>query len=111
MDKLEQYRKHIKQLLSDYAGYFKVTEDMETEIVFDTDRDRYLVVHIGWENHKFVYGCVLHLDIKNDKIWIQYDGTEIGFANELVRLGVPKTDIVLAYHSPRMRQYNDFAVR
>ena len=33
MDKLEQYRQHIKQLLSDYAGYFKVTEDMETEIV------------------------------------------------------------------------------
>ncbi|WP_324704920.1 element excision factor XisI family protein [Lyngbya sp. CCY1209] len=39
------------------------------------------------------------------------DGTEIGFANELVRIGLPKTHILLAYHSPGMRQYNDFAVR
>jgi len=111
MDKLERYRQYIQQLLTDYADGWPADEDMETEIVFDTDRDRYLVVHTGWENNKFVYGCVLHFDIKNDKIWIQYDGTEIGFANELVRLGVPKTDIVLAYHSPWMRQYNDFAVR
>ncbi|NEO03045.1 MAG: XisI protein, partial [Moorea sp. SIO3I7] len=37
-------------------------------------------------------------------------GTEIGFANELVKLGVPKTDIVLAFQEPAVRQYTDFAV-
>lgn len=41
---------------------------------------------------------------------IQYDGTEIGFADELVKLGVPREDIVLAYHSPFMRQFDGFAV-
>jgi hypothetical protein len=28
----------------------------------------------------------------------------------LVKLGVPKEDIVLAYHAPFMRQYDGFAV-
>lgn len=56
------------------------------------------------------YGCVLHLDIKNSKIWIQYNGTEIDVAQKLVNLGVPKSDIVLGFHAPHRRQFTDYAV-
>lgn len=31
-------------------------------------------------------------------------------ADELVREGVPKQDIVIAYHAPHVRQYTEFAV-
>jgi hypothetical protein len=54
-------------------------------------------------------GCVLHFDIKSGKIWIQHDGTEDSIADELVALGVPKNDIVLAYHAPYNRQFTEFA--
>jgi len=30
----------------------------------------------------------LHIDIIDQKIWIQQDGTETGIANELVNLGI-----------------------
>ncbi len=53
----------------------------------------------------------MHLDIKDGKIWIQYDGTEIGVADELVKLGIPKEDIVLAFHEPLLRQYTGFAIK
>jgi hypothetical protein len=53
---------------------------------------------------------VLHLDIKEGKIWIQHDGTEIRSANELVNVGVPKEDIVLAFHEPKVWQFPGFAV-
>jgi len=46
----------------------------------------------------------------NDKIWIQQDGTEVGIANQLVDLGVPKQDIVLGFDPPNLRKYTDFAV-
>ncbi|MFN6539298.1 MAG: element excision factor XisI family protein [Nostoc sp. EkiNYC01] len=52
----------------------------------------------------------MHLDIKNEKIWIQHDGTEGGIADELTNRGVPKQDIVLAFHSPFKRQFTEFAV-
>ena len=52
----------------------------------------------------------MHLDIKDNKIWIQQDGTEIGVANELVALGVPKEDIVLAYMPEYKRPYAEYAV-
>jgi XisI protein len=67
-------------------------------------------MYVGWKNRRRQHGCLLHLDIKNDKIWIQHDGTEIGIANELVKLGVSKEDIVLAFHEPLVRQYTGFAV-
>jgi hypothetical protein len=57
-----------------------------------------------------VYGVLIQIDIKGEKSWIQYDGTEVGVANELVDRGIGKEDIVLAYHSRFIRQYDGFAV-
>jgi len=111
MDKLTLYREYIQELLSEYADTSPRGKDFETEVVFDVPKDRYLVVHAGWQNRRAMYGCILHVDLKSDgKIWMHYSGTEVGIANELVRLGVPSSDIVLAFHEPLMRPYTDFAV-
>lgn len=53
---------------------------------------------------------LIQIDIKGQTIWIQYDGTEIGVANELIERGIPKANIVLGYRSPFVRQYDGFAV-
>jgi hypothetical protein len=110
MAKLEEYRRYIQQLLKERSSYKSLWEEIESETIFDTEHDHYQLVHVGWHDNRRVYGCVLHLDIKDGKIWIQHDGTEIGIANQLVELGVPKSDIVLAFHSPFKRQFTEFAV-
>lgn len=110
MGSVEQYRQLIQELLEDYSTIDFNNPDLETEIIFDVERDRYQVVHVGWSHKRRVYGCVLHLDIKDGKIWIQHDGTEGGIASELVKRGVPKQDIVLGFHSPFKRQFTDFAI-
>jgi len=46
----------------------------------------------------------------DNKIWIQQDGTELGIANELVELGVPKQDLILGFAPPNMRPLSDFAI-
>lgn len=41
------------------------------------------VVYVGWKRNGIRdYGYLLHLDIKDGKIWIQYDGTEDRIAND-----------------------------
>ncbi len=67
-------------------------------------------MNVGWDGHRRVYGCVLHLDIKNRKIWIQQNMTEMRVAQELVDLGVAKEDIVLSFQVPEMREYTGYAV-
>jgi len=109
MEKLD-YRELIKKVLDKYISYQVKDDSIEKQLIFDTERDRYLIVYVGWEDEKQIYGCPIHIDIKEEKIWIERDFTEAGVANELVELGVPKTDIVLAFRSPFVRQFTGFAV-
>jgi hypothetical protein len=112
MESVEKYRQYIQQLLSDRAARsMKSNSQVEAQTVFDRDHDHYQLVYVGWRrNGDRDFGCLLHLDIKDGKIWVQYDGTEGGIANELVELGVPREDIVLGYQPPSVRQFTEFAV-
>jgi XisI protein len=110
MDKVNQYRQTIQEILLQHSELKPAYGEVEMEILFDRERDRYQVLRTGWQQKKRVYGVLIHIDLKGEKIWIQYDGTEIGVANELTERSIPAMDIVLAYHSPFMRQYGVFAV-
>ena len=57
---------------------------------FDTQRDRYQIVYVGWEGNNWTHSCIIHIDIKGEKIWLQWNGTEDDIAADLVDLGVPR---------------------
>lgn len=106
---IERYREIIESIIEKHSSCGSDDREVETEIAFDIKRDRYLMFHVGWRGERRVYGCVIHIDIKEGKIWIQRDGTEVGIANELIEAGVPKSDIVLGYRSPYMRKFTGLA--
>lgn len=110
MGKIQQYREVIQNVIKHHAHYVPAYGDVDLQTIFDTERDHYQLVHAGWHKQRRKYGCLIHMDIKDEKIWIQYDGTEIGVANELVAHGVPKEDIVLAYQPEYKRPFIEFAV-
>lgn len=110
MDKMTQYREIVQLVLQAHGQIKPVYGDIEMGVLFDKEQDRYQVIRTGWLRNRRVYGALVHIDIKDEKIWIQYDGTEVGVANELVERGIPKEETVLAYHSPFMRQHGEFAV-
>lgn len=110
MATVDDYRQYIKNIITEYSQYKPSYGDVELQIVFDEERDHYHLMTVGWNKERRIRGSILHIDIKDNKIWIQHDGTEEGIATELLNLGVPKTDIVLAFHSPSRRKFMDFAV-
>jgi hypothetical protein len=65
---------------------------------------------VGWDDGQRLYGCLIHVDIKDEKICIQYDGTEYSIAQELIDLGVSPQSIVVAYQAPSARKFTEFAV-
>ncbi len=109
MDKIELYRHVIQSFLTAYASIPIANGSIDCYTVFDTKQDRYLVMNIGWDGDRRVYGSVLHLDIREGKIWIEQNMTEVRIAQELVDRGVAKENIVLGFHPPEMRQYTDYA--
>jgi hypothetical protein len=110
MDKIEHYRKTIREIIQSYAQYKPARGDVQIEVVFDEANDHYELMYSGWNGPYRIHGPVLHLDIRNDKIWIQHDGTEDGVANDLVKAGIPRDQIVLAFKAPDLRRHTDFAV-
>ena len=110
MAKLDEYRQKIQDLLTELASYGSANGQVESQLVFDVVRDHYQLVHVGWRNHHRIYGCVVHLDIKDGKIWVQHNGTEFDISLRLAEMGIPKQSIVNGFHSSYMRQFTDFAV-
>jgi hypothetical protein len=110
MDRIERYREAVIRLVQEYASFRPANGQIETEAVIDRDRDHYEVMHIGWDGVRRVHGCVIHIDIRDGKVWVQYDGTTRPVAEELVTAGVPREDIVLGFHPPDVRRHTEFAV-
>jgi len=110
MDTLDTYRQIIYNVLSEYVRLQYAYGEIQNETIFDRQADRYLVMSVGWQRVKRIHGCLIHIDIINDKVWIQRDGTEDGIADKLVAAGIPKEKIVLGFHTPDARQHTEFAV-
>jgi len=110
MDKLTRYRQLVQQILQEYSEQKPASGNIEVETIFDIQRDHYQIVHVGWERQDWVHSCIIHIDIKGGKIWLQWNGTEDDIAANMVTAGVPKEDIVLGFQSPFMRQFTEYAV-
>src|SRR4051794_18999480 len=103
MDKLVTYRQYILDILKEYSAYKPSYGDIDVEQIVDPVGDHYQLMSVGWNKQQRIHGCLLHIDIRNGKIWIQHDGTEEGIADRLVEMGVAKHDIVLGFQSPYKR--------
>src|SRR5262245_25231746 len=110
MDNLNHYRHILRELIQRYAQYQPACGEVQIEVIFDETNDHYELMYAGWNGPYRIRGSVLHIDIRQEKVWIQYDGTEDGIAEELVKAGIPHDRIVLAFKPPDIRAHTDFAV-
>jgi hypothetical protein len=108
MDRLNHYRQCIRKFLTGYTQYGKES-GIETQLIFDSEHDHYLLLRAGWDNEQRVHYCVFHFDIKGDKIWLQENNTDIEVDKDLEEMGISKKEIVVGFHHPSMREYSDFA--
>ncbi len=108
MDKIAKYREYIKTLLTNYAKDDPSDKEIEIQLIFDTERDHYQWMNVGWQHLDRIYRCVIHFDIKDGKIWLQQNLTDRNPAEDLCQMGVPKEDIVLGLQAPYKRQYTGY---
>lgn len=110
MDDLEQYRLIIRNIIEKYAQYKPSVGDIEVELIFNEENDHYELMHTGWTGTYRVHGSVIHIDIRDGKVWLEHDGTDANIAEQLVQAGIPRDQIVLGYKSSDMRVHSNFAV-
>ena len=114
MDKLTRYRGAVKKCLLDwyeYLGRATPKYGSEVDCLIDDTRDNYMLAYSGWYENKRQRKDFIYLRIRDGKIWIENDESDDPVAEELLRLGVPMEDIVLAFCPPETRYESGFGVR
>lgn len=106
MDKVLAYKGIIRAYVEEIYRMAPSSEEVETQLIIDDERGHYLLYSVGWEGHHWVYGSFVHLDVKpTGRVWLQHDGTDLGVAEELVRRGIPKDEIVIGFQKPSVRPH------
>ncbi len=114
MDTLKHYRNTIKTLLQGYYDHSisqhhsGISSEVSDRLALDEDHDHYLWFRFGWDNKKLVQHIIVYLCIKNGKIWVEQDATDLCVVDDLVASGIPTQDIVLGFHHPQKRTLTEF---
>jgi hypothetical protein len=110
MAAVNAYADIIEKILDVYTKIPYAHGDLTCEAIFDRPHGRFVLMTLGWDDDERVHHPLVHLDIVDDKVWIQTDNTEHGVAPELVHAGIPKKKIVLAFRPLDVRKHTEYAV-
>lgn len=100
MDTRTSYREIVKDVISKYARLRPSHGAVRLDTVFDEQQDHYALMQSGWDRGVRVRGNLIYVTLRDGKVHIEYDGIERGIGDELIRRGIPREKIVLAFLSP-----------
>jgi len=107
MDKISAIQDIIQQDLEARASR-KASNmpGLERTLIMDAQRSRFILLSLGWNETQYIHQCLIHVQIKGNKIWIHEDLTDPGLFETLIEKGIHASDIVLGYvpDSQRIRQ-------
>ena len=98
----------IKSTLQSIHKHFGPSEG--NQLILDEERHHYLLLLNEWEGARRYYNILVHIEYKEDLVWLHEDNTELILAERLIQQGIPENEIVLAWQTPQMRAETGFAV-
>ena len=110
MDRTDEFRLIVRRVFQEVAAMMPSEAELQTKLICDDTLGHYQLGQVGWEKQERVDDIYLHVDVQDGKVWIQNDGTNLRLASWLIREGIPRENIVLAFHHPELRIYTDYAV-
>ncbi|HMQ50216.1 MAG TPA: XisI protein [Saprospiraceae bacterium] len=109
---LIKHKNIVREIIQEIAAMTPSDDTTETQLIMDDERGHYILFSVGWQGDLREYLPFVHIDVKPDaKVWLQHDGTDLRIAMWMVELGIPKSQIVLAFQHPHRRLLiEDFAI-
>lgn len=111
MATIKNYEDIVIQTLEEYAEMFNQQRDgLEATVIIDREGKHYQLLNSGWRKDEYQFYVIFHFDIKDGKVWLQENRTDVLIAQELSDKGIPKKDIVLGLQYPELRADTGYAV-
>lgn len=103
MEKLKRYQKALLQILNYYAGIKSpFMPDVENRVIADTKSHNYQLQRIGWYQNSHVHYTVFHFEIRDNKVWVHENRTDVNIDAELIDAGIAPKDIVSGLDYPSL---------
>ncbi len=111
-EKIKKYQVVLTKVLQDYAERWNANSKNapQYEVLVDKENRHFQLQAIGWADGRFVHSIPFYFEIKNGKIWLQINNTDILVTDELIEQGIEKSDIVLGFQPEYRRPFTGFAV-
>ncbi|NEQ96777.1 MAG: XisI protein [Cyanothece sp. SIO2G6] len=101
----------LHQILQEYCDILNRKANGPTsKIIVSDDHTRYLIITEGWNEQKRIHTLIFDAELRGGKIWLHHDGLDHGITDDLLSAGVSKSQIVLAFHPPHVRQHTGYAI-
>ncbi len=111
MDRLTKNKKLVREVFEEILNYMPDDSAIELLPIVDEKTGHFLIYSDGWQGTYRDYACFFHIQVMPDgMVYLRHDGTSLEVANELVKKGIPKEEILLAFHAPYKRPLSGFAV-
>lgn len=99
MDKLTKYQ-HIlhQEMLYQTKHQNPDMPRVQEQLVVNETGNRFLSIVLGWHNLNYNYFVTLDIELKEDAtVWLHQNRTDIDIVQKLVKKGIAKADIIVAY--------------
>jgi len=113
MTKTKKYAELLATFLLKFSDKHKQsTNGLKVMPIIDTERHHYQVVTHGFQKEpkKHVFSLLFHFDIIDEKIWFQCNYTDLLVEDELLKLGIPKSDIVFGWLPEYARVHSGWGI-
>lgn len=111
MDRIKKYRTVIKEfLLGETTKKPSNAPKLERHLIIDQAENQFLLLTMGWYEEGYKHYAVFHLEIKDAKIWLHQNSTDIDIGEYFVKKGIAKSEMILGFLEPFERELSEYAV-
>jgi hypothetical protein len=112
MGNVTTYAAIVREILSRVAEHLKKIPKpgIETLLIEDPSQGIFSLNRVGWHAGNRLNNTVIFARVRDSKVWIEEDNTDLSFADELHRAGISVEDIVFAFQPPERRHLTEFSV-
>lgn len=99
MDKLTHYQKFITDFLNSFANSLKKGGNEDVFVIVDKENQQYQLLKMYWQDNRRIHDIIFHFSIKDEKIVLQVNNTDINLEPVFAKNHIPKKDVVIGWHN------------
>jgi hypothetical protein len=98
MEKLKKYAEIIEEELSRYTSIsYANARELKQHLVINAEKNEFILLETGWIRHIFHHNIVFHFQLRDNRVRLFCNNTDIEIGDRLAEKGIPKSDIVVEF--------------